>query len=152
MKKLFFLLSCLLGVTAVRAADASAEAVLRADDDRLKAMMTGDAAALNKVFSDTLVFVHSDGRREAKREYVKNMTAGDTAYADAKTSDVQAQRVTADVIILTGAQSMRKKLGAEWSQIDLRFQSVWRNEGGAWRMVAWLSMRPSGNSVVPAKK
>jgi hypothetical protein len=30
--------------------------------------------------------------------------------------------------------------------------SVWRNESGAWRMVAWQSMRPAGNSVVPAKK
>jgi hypothetical protein len=115
-------------------------------------MMASDGAALGSVLSEELVFVHSDGRREGKREYVKNLTAGDTAYLDAKTFDVQAQRVTADVIVLTGAQSMRKKLGAEWSQIDLRFQSVWHNEAGAWRMVAWLSMKPSGNSVVPPKR
>ncbi len=142
----------LLCAAIARAADASVAAVLRADDARLKAMMAGDAAVLAAVFSDELVFVHSDGRRESKREYVKNLTAGDTAYADAKTSDVQAQRVSADVIVLTGAQSMRKKLGAEWSQIDLRFQSVWRDESGVWRMVAWLSMKPSGNSVVSPKK
>jgi ketosteroid isomerase-like protein len=145
------LLLFLLSIGVLRAADASVDAVLRADEVRLKAMMAGDATALAAVFSDELVFVHSDGRREPKRDYVKNLTAGDTAYADAKTSDVQAQRVSADVIVLTGAQSMRKKLGAEWSQIDLRFQSVWRRESGAWRMVAWLSMRPSGNSVVPKK-
>jgi ketosteroid isomerase-like protein len=149
MKRLFLLL---MSVAALRAADASIEAVLRADHDRLQAMVAGEAAALNKVFSDELVFVHSDGRREAKREYVKNMTAGDTAYKDAATSDVQAQRVTPEVIVLTGAQFMRKRLGTEWSDINLRFQSVWRNEAGAWRMVAWLSMRPAGNSVVPAKK
>jgi hypothetical protein len=99
-----------------------------------------------------MIFMHSDGRREPKRDYVKNLTGGDTAYADARTSDVQAQRVTSEVIVLTGAQSMRKKLGPDWSQIDLRFQSVWRNEGGTWRMVAWLSMRPAGNSVVPPRK
>jgi ketosteroid isomerase-like protein len=142
----------LLMVAGLRAAEVSADAVLRADDARLKAMMAGDAAALNAVFADDLVFVHSDGRRESKRDYVKNLTAGDTAYADAKTSDVHAQRVTDEVIVLTGAQSMRKKLGTEWSRIDLRFQSVWRRETGGWRMVAWLSMKPAGNSVVPAKK
>lgn len=149
MKRFLFLFILSLGLA--RAAESSADLVLRADQDRLKAMMASDTAGLNKVFSDELVFVHSDGRREAKNDYVKNMTAGDTAYADAKTSDVQAQRVSNDVIVLTGAQSMRKKLGTEWSTIDLRFQSVWRNEGGAWKMIAWLSMRPSGNSVVPKK-
>jgi hypothetical protein len=47
---------------------------------------------------------------------------------------------------------MRKRLGTEWSAIKLRYLAVWRNESGTWRMVAWQSARPSGNSVVPAKK
>jgi ketosteroid isomerase-like protein len=148
-----FVLSLFLACAVMtRAANASVDAVLRADNDRLAAMMASNGAALGNMLSEELVFVHSDGRREGKREYVKNLTAGDTAYADAKTSDVQAQRVSPDVIVLTGAQSMRKKLGTEWSQIDLRFQSVWRNEAGTWRMVAWLSMKPTGNSMVPTKK
>ena len=54
-------------------------------------------------------------------------------------------------MILIGRQEMRKKLGSEWSEIKLRFMSVWRNEGGTWRMYAWQSMRPAGNSVVPKK-
>jgi hypothetical protein len=149
MKRLILALAF---AVSLHAADVASEAVLRADEARLTAMMAGNAAGLNAVFSDELVFIHSDGRRESKRDYVKNLTAGDTAYADAKTADLQTQRVSDDVIVLTGAQSMRKKLGAEWSQIDLRFQSVWRKEKGGWRMVAWLSMKPAGNSVVPAKK
>jgi hypothetical protein len=147
-----YLAAFLLSTVIVCAADNAIESVQRADQQRLRAMMASDGAALGAVLSEQMIFMHSDGRREAKRDYVKNLTAGDTAYADAKTSDVQAQRVTSDVIVLTGAQSMRKKLGPDWSQIDLRFQSVWRNEGGTWRMVAWLSMRPAGNSVVPPKK
>jgi hypothetical protein len=147
-----FLLLLVLSVVALRAADASVEAVLRADNERLKTMMAGDGAALGQVLSDAMIFVHSDGRRESKADYLRNLMAGDTAYADARTSDLQAQRITADVVVLTGAQVMRKKLGADWSEINLRFQSVWRNESGTWRLVAWQSMRPAGNSVVPAKK
>ena len=115
-------------------------------------MMAGDGAALGALMSDELVFVHSDGRSESKAEYVKNMPAGDTAYTDARTSALQTLKPSADVVVLIGVQDMRKKLGASWSDIHLRFMSIWRNENGTWRMFAWQSMKPSGSSVVPPKK
>ena len=103
------------------------------------------------VFSDDVTFVHSDGRAEGKTDYIKAMTAGDTSYEGVKTAKVEAKQVTPDVIVLIGAQEMRKKLGPDWSGIKLRFMSVWRNESGTWRMIAWQSLRPAGNSVVPKK-
>lgn len=130
---------------------AAVAAVLQADAARLTAMAEGDGAALAKLISDEVIFIHSDGRVEAKADYIRNMTAGDTAYANLKTSEVQARQVSSEVVVLAGAQQMRKKLGSSWSQINLRFLSVWRNEAGTWRMVAWQSMRPSGSSVVPSK-
>lgn len=140
-----------LAAGALRAAETPVAAVLRADQARLTAMMAGDGAALGKLMSDELAFVHSDGRVESKTDYVKNMLAGDTAYKDAKTSDVRTMEPAPGVVILIGAQQMNKRLGPAWSEIKLKFMAVWRNEGGTWRMVAWQSMRPSGNSVVPAK-
>ena len=126
-------------------------AVLRADASRLAAMMAGDGAALGRVLSDELVFVHSDGRIESKADYVRNLMAGDTAYTNAKTSELRTQQPSAEVVVLIGRQDMRKRLGATWSEITLRFLSVWRQEAGTWRMVAWQSMRPAGSSVVPGK-
>lgn len=142
-----------LALTAAAAAAESAAvaAVRRADQARLAAMMAGDGAALGRVLSDELVFVHSDGRIEQKADYVKNMMAGDTAYTDAKTYDLRTQEPAPNVVVLIGAQDMRKRLGSAWSDIKLRFLAIWRNEGGTWRMVSWQSMRPSGNSVVPKK-
>jgi ketosteroid isomerase-like protein len=127
-------------------------AALRADNARLKAMMAGDGKALAELMSDQLRFVHSDGRVESKADYVKNMMAGDTAYADAKTSEMETMQVAPDVVVVLGVQEMRKKLGPTWSEIKLRYLAVWRNEGETWRMVAWQSARPSGNSIVPPKK
>jgi hypothetical protein len=54
-------------------------------------------------------------------------------------------------VVIIGVQDMRKKLGETWSDVHLRFMAIWRNESGTWRMFAWQSMRPSGNSVVPKK-
>ncbi len=152
MNALRFLLALILVATATRAAapaGAEVEAVKRADHQRLAAMMAGDGAALARLLSEDLRFVHSDGRIETKADYVKNMMAGDTAYTDARTYDVQTLQPASGLVILIGGQDMRKRLGSTWSEIKLRYMAVWRNEAGTWRMYAWQSMRPAGNSVVP---
>ncbi|MEI6465689.1 MAG: nuclear transport factor 2 family protein [Verrucomicrobiota bacterium] len=127
-------------------------AAAQADQARVAAMMAGDAAVLGRLLSDQLRFVHSDGRVEAKADYLKNLLAGDTAYADAKLSEVETMQVAHDTVVVLGQQKMRKKLGAEWSDVTLRYLGVWRNEHDGWKLIAWQSARPSGNSVVPAKK
>ncbi len=148
---LFLIGSGILAGAAHAAETAAVSTVRRADSARLAAMMAGDATALGRLMSDELKFVHSDGRIETKDEYVRNMMAGDTQYADARTSEVQALEPAPKVVILMGAQQMRKRLGPTWTEITLRYMAVWRNEGGTWRMFAWQSMRPAGNSVVPKK-
>lgn len=151
MSSLRWLAVVALVVGGLCAAEAPVAAVLRADQARLAAMMADDGVALGALMSEELVFVHSDGRTESKADYVKNMLAGDTQYADAKTADVRTMEPAPGVVILIGAQQMRKRLGPTWSEVKLKFMAVWRNEAGMWRMVAWQSMRPAGNSSVPAK-
>ncbi len=141
-----------LAVAAETKAEPAVIAALKADQARLAAMAAGDAAALGKLMSDQLNFVHSDGRVESKKDYVQNVLAGDVAYADVKTLDVETTQITPDVVVVFGVQQMRKRLGSEWSNITLRYLGVWRNESGSWRLVAWQSARPSGNSTVPGKK
>jgi hypothetical protein len=157
MNRKSFLSRVLLGLAAMMvvpllAAEPPVISALRADKARLAAMMSGNGEALARLMSDQLRFVHSDGRVESKADYVKNLLAGDTAYADVKTSELETTQVANDVVVVIGVQEMRKRLGTEWSAIKLRYLAVWRNESGTWRMVAWQSARPSGNSVVPAKK
>jgi hypothetical protein len=150
-RRLFLSVGFCAVTTLACAAETPVDIVQRLDAARLKAMGASDGAALAKILSDEVLFIHSDGRIEAKADYIKNMTAGDTAYTDLKTADVQARQIAADVVVLAGAQEMKKKLGAEWTDTKLRFLSVWRNEAGTWRMIAWQSLRPAGNSVVPPK-
>ena len=157
MNRKSFLSRVVLGLAAMMvvpllAAEPPVISALRADKARLAAMMSGNGEALARLMSDQLRFVHSDGRVESKADYVKNLLAGDTAYADVKTSELETTQVANDVVVVIGVQEMRKRLGTEWSAINLRYLAVWRNESGTWRMVAWQSARPSGNSVVPAKK
>jgi hypothetical protein len=146
------LAAAVVAVPRATAGEPAVIAALKTDQSRLAAMVAGDGLGLARVLSEQLRFVHSDGRVESKADYIKNLMAGDTAYADAKTSELETMQIAPDVVVVMGVQQMRKRLGTEWSEIKLRYLAVYRNESGAWRMVAWQSARPSGNSVVPAKK
>lgn len=137
---------------AVQAAEPAVISVLRADQARLAAMVAGDTGALDRLMSEQLRFVHSDGRVESKADYVKNLMAGDTEYRDAKTADVETMQIAPDVVAVIGAQSMRKRLGPDWSEVNLRYLAVYRKEGNSWKLVAWQSARPGGNSVPPKKR
>lgn len=155
MKTTGWWLAVLMVVTGAMAAPAGEPAViaaLKADQARIGAMVAGNPTALANLMSEQLRFVHSDGRVESKADYVKNLMVGDTAYADATTSDVETMQITPEVVVVIGTQKMRKRLGGEWSSVSLRYLAVYRNEVGAWRLVAWQSARPSGNSVVPPRK
>lgn len=146
----FFALAC---STACAADSAAVTAARQADQYRIAAMVAGDTAALGALLSDDLRFVHSDGRIESKADYVKNLLAGDTQYADARSTVIETQQPGgADLVVLIGAQEMRKRLGPTWSEVKLRYLAVWRREGAAWRLVTWQSLRPAGNSTVPPKK
>jgi len=125
-------------------------AAIQADQARVAAMAAGDAAALGRLLSDQLRFVHSDGRIESKADYVRNLLAGDTAYADVRATEVETMQVSHDVVVVLGLQRMRKRLGGQWSDVTLRYLGVWRHEQEGWRLMAWQSARPAGNSTVPA--
>ncbi len=143
---------CMAVAWAAPAGEPAVIAALKSDQARIAAMVAGNPTALANLMSEQLRFVHSDGRVESKADYVKNLMTGDTAYADATTSEVETMQITPDVVVVMGTQKMRKRLGTEWSNVSLRYLAVYRNEMSSWRLVAWQSARPSGNSVVPPKK
>lgn len=125
-------------------------AAVQADQARVAAMAAGDAAALGRLLSDQLRFVHSDGRVESKADYLHNLLAGDTAYADVRATEIETMQVSHDVVVVLGRQQMRKRLGGQWSEVTLRYLGVWRHEQEGWRLMAWQSARPAGNSSVPS--
>jgi hypothetical protein len=143
---------CVAVAWAAPAGEPAVIAALKTDQARIAAMVAGNPTALANLMSEQLRFGHSDGRVESKADYVKNLLLGDTAYADATTSEVETMQITPEVVVIMGTQKMRKRLGAEWSNVVLRYLAVYRNELGVWRLVSWQSARPSGNSVVPPKK
>jgi hypothetical protein len=136
---LCFALSLVLSASA---SDADAIAAVRAaDDERVAATVAADAARLDAIYSDQLHYAHSNGVIDTKASFVESLTSGRSDYL--AIDYVQRDFIPAGpgIVLMKGRAVVRLGSAEGTRLIDLNFLSVWREEGGRWRFLAWQSCR-----------
>jgi len=125
----------LLTSAGTASAGANADAVIAAEKARNVALVAADMVAVANLLSDDLRYIHSNGKLETKQNVLDSFAAKKTAYEWMNTTDLVADEVAPDVVVLSGKIDQRKLGGAGWQNLVLLFQGVWRNEAGTWRLV-----------------
>lgn len=115
------------------------EEILKMEKARTDAILAADGPAMQKLFDDDLVYIHSSGRLDTKTSYIDNLVTGAAAYKAFAFSNVKV-RVYGDCAIVSGDAIV----DATKSRLDLRFTNVWSKSSGAWRNVHWHSVKRSG--------
>lgn len=123
-------------------AGANGDAVIAAEKARDAALLAGDAVAVANILSDDLRYIHTNGYHETKRMVVDALAEKKLAYERLDASDVVADEVRPDVVVLTGKLDQRKLSNGHWGDLKMLFQAVWRNESGTWRLVNLQTVLP----------
>jgi ketosteroid isomerase-like protein len=132
--------------------NASALETVRAlERRRIEATRANDVEALAPLLHDELIYINSVGDTFGKAEYLHALDSGSLAYD--KDFDVHETdfRAFEDVVILVGVMLGHSRLDGEQQVFHFRCISVWHDQAGDWRMVAWQSSSSSfaGNQVLP---
>lgn len=148
LPRLCLLILSLATALSARANDDALFAAIRAaDDERIAATMAGDPVRLAAIFSDQLNYAHSNGKVDDKSSYVLSLTSRKTIY---ESFDYQTRNFTIagpGVVLMTGRVVVHVISAGKNIVADLNFLSVWREEGGRWRFLAWQScMNPPAAS------
>jgi hypothetical protein len=125
-------------------------AVTAADDERQAAVKAGDRGRLDAILSDGLRYAHSNGKIDTKASYVESLTSHQTVYENFDYKDRTFLPAAPGVVLMTGRVLVRIRNGEQKTNLDLNFLSVWREEKGHWRFLAWQSCKnpaPSAGSV-----
>ncbi len=113
--------------------------VLAWEEQRRKALLTGDSQGLDGLLSDALVYVHSTTTRDTKASYLRKISDQVLRYLRLEFSDLQVQ-VTEGAALVTGAMTATVRKEGQEIQVSSVFLTVWVPEpsdaGPVWRLRA----------------
>ena len=120
-----------------------AEAIAAANDadtKRIEALVKGDMAALEAIFTKDMVYTHSSGKVDTKETLLEALKTGATKYLSVVLSEKKHQ-VYGNTVIVTGIAEVKVKSGENEVVFKARFTEVWTRQKGEWRFALWQTTR-----------
>jgi len=118
----------------------SSDEALKAEDVRYAAQMNNDFAAMEKLFSSDLVYIHSSSVLDDKASFIESMRSGSVKYKLMRRSDVTV-RTYGCVAIINGIGNYDVRVKENDMNVVLRFTSIWQKKDNALEFISWQSTR-----------
>jgi ketosteroid isomerase-like protein len=132
---------------ALGAAGASAsageveQAVLAAQDQRIKLLIAADVAKLGAAMTDDLTWTHSSAVVETKAEFLDAIKTGKYKYKG-MAFDERRVRLHGDATaIVSGTTRVQVVTGGREIDVTLRFTELYVKAKDGWKMALWHSTR-----------
>ena len=119
--------------------ESALEMVQVLEDARITAMCEQDAETLERLLSDSMVYVHSTGLVDTKESFLGHVRNGPIQYKTFERSDVEAYQATESTAIVRGVAAAGIEFDGNPLDLNFRYLAVWAKHDGAWRFEAWQS-------------
>ena len=108
------------------------------EDRRYRAMVAADAAALDELLADSMIYTHSSSLVDTKASYLEGMRNGKWKYKkiDRPVEDIQ---VHGSCAVVTGHVRIEVVVDGTPKSLNSRYLDVWLQGPKGWQMVAWQS-------------
>ena len=132
---------CLVCVPCGRAQDPQTVRIVAADMERVAAIKSADREKLEAILSDDLRYAHSSGTVDTKQSFIVSLSTGRTKYLGLDYEERTFTFPAPGIALMTGRAHV--KVANATGEVDmlLSFLSVWREENGKWRFLAWQSCK-----------
>jgi ketosteroid isomerase-like protein len=114
------------------------EELRKLEDRRYRAMCDADAATLDHLLADTLVYTHSYGGADSKRSYLDGVRAKKWQYRKIERPKEDIQ-IHGDCAVITGRVRIELVADGQPKTLNSAFTNVWIKGAKGWQMVAWQS-------------
>ena len=108
------------------------------EDRRYKAMCEADAAALETLLADTMVYTHSYGGADSKASYLDGIRSKKWKYQKIERPKENIQ-LFGDCAVVTGQVKIELLADGKPKTLNSAYTNVWIKGAKGWQMVAWQS-------------
>ena len=116
----------------------SKDAIRLLESRRYRAMCEGDAATLDQLLADSLVYTHSYGGADSKASYLDGIRSKKWVYRKIE-RPIEDIQVHGDSAVVTGQVRIELLSDGKPKTLNSRFTNVWVSGTKGWQMVAWQS-------------
>ncbi|MFN3322365.1 MAG: nuclear transport factor 2 family protein [Bryobacteraceae bacterium] len=140
MKKLRYTILFTAALLALPVLATASEEIRKAEEAWVTAITKNDGAAMGRILSDDLVYAHSTGLVESKREYIAALSSGNQKYAAVTYEDTNI-RTYGDTAVVNAKVRMTGTTKGQPFDNRLLMMHVWVKQQGQWRLVAHQTTR-----------
>lgn len=115
------------------------QAVEQAERGWAKAVVAADLAALDKIFTDDLIYTHSNAVIDHKADYIRKLRSGEMKYQSIDYESMEV-RVYGDAAVVHSKARIKAQTT---SSVDFKalMLHVWVRSSGEWRLAAHQTTR-----------
>jgi len=112
--------------------------ILKLEQQWQDALVNGNAAPLETLYHDALIYTHSNASTDNKATYIAKIKSGATKYVSIKRDDIKVS-IFGNTAIVTCHWLVHAQAGGNQIHTDARFIHVYLKQKGGWQMVAHQS-------------
>ncbi|AXF21778.1 DUF4440 domain-containing protein [Burkholderia pyrrocinia] len=117
------------------------DAIRALERDRFRAMVDGDGEALDALLSGNVFFVHTNGKRETKQQFIDAIVAGRRRYRQIEIQSQDVLPVGDETCVVTGRALIEMEANNGGLVFPIAYTSVHTREQGRWCLLAWQATR-----------
>ena len=117
------------------------EAIRGLERDRFRAMVDGNGELLDALLSDNVIYVHTNGKRESKQQFIDAITAGRRRYRQIEIQSQDVLTVGHETCVVTGRALIEMEANNGALLFPIAYMAVQTHEAGQWRLIAWQATR-----------
>ena len=117
------------------------EAICALEHDRFRAMVEGDVSLLNQLLSDNVSFVHTNGKRETKQQFIDAISAGHRRYRQIEVQSQEVLTVGKETCVVSGRALFELEANNGALLFPIAYTAIQAKEDGRWRLIVWHATR-----------
>ncbi|MFL9893490.1 nuclear transport factor 2 family protein [Paraburkholderia sp. RL17-383-BIF-A] len=117
------------------------EAIRAVERERFRAMVDGDGQSLDSLLADNVSYVHTNGKRETKRQFIDGIVAGRRRYRQIEVQSQDLLPVGRETCVVTGRALIEMEANNGALLFPIAYTAIHTQEDGQWRLIAWQATR-----------
>jgi hypothetical protein len=117
------------------------EAIRGLERERFRAMVEGDGQSLDTLLADNVSYVHTNGKRETKRQFIDGIIAGRRRYRQIEVQSQDVLPAGRETYVVTGRALIEMEANNGALLFPIAYTAIHTHEDGQWRLIAWQATR-----------